>query len=120
MIQFRFLRLRHWYDLPLWLVYRGFWVMIGLCLVLFILFATGVFAHEKVGLDRFFGRIIVGYVDFYFGVLGFGFVATAFSGFRARRQGDKSACAGGLVCVTVMGGVFLVGSGWLLWRLITS
>ncbi len=109
-------KVQGWVDVPLWLAYWGFWSMLGLCILTFVLFGTGIFASPRLGLGRVIGHILFGYVDYCLALLGVGFLHTALSGFRRR---DAAAPASGLVFICVFGAVLLTGSIWLLWQLIT-
>jgi hypothetical protein len=102
-------------DVPFWLVYWGFWSMLGLCILSFVLFGTGTIA-SPFGLGRALGHILFGYVDYCMALLGVGALHTALGGFRHR---DAGMTVWGPVFLCVFGAVLLTGSVWLLWPLIT-
>lgn len=99
---------------------NGFWVVLALCITLFILFATGFFRHENLGLDRVFGHILVGYVDL--GIAFFGVMAlqVGYSEFRKRKRRAKPTPLLRLAFVGLLGVLLLAGSLRLFWLLITT
>jgi len=109
---------RSWEDTVWRLVFGyGFWFMFAFCALLFVLFATGVFAHEKLGLSSLFGRILVGYVALCMALLGSIAARVAYGEFREWHT-RRSIWA--LLFPSLFGGLLLSGSVWIFWRIFVS
>ena len=107
--------LHRWEDVVWRLVFRyGFWFMLAFCIVLFILFATGMFAQDKLGLRRLFGCVIVGYLAVCMALMATASLRLGLSECRGR---DTRTSLWAMVFPWMFGGLLLTGSIWIFWRI---
>jgi len=104
-----------WQDILWRLVFRrGYWVMLAICVVLLILFATGVFTHEKFGFNGVLWTAIFGWVALCMVLFGIAVLEVALAEFRAKAT-ERSIW--GLVFSSVFGSLLLGGAGWMIWNI---